>query len=71
MRERAAEVHNAKPSEHSAMAAENFISVYNPVAIARTKCWDLVQKKEQKIFTVNYDKCIVTTDFNTFPYGYR
>jgi hypothetical protein len=71
MRERAAEVHNAKPSEHSAMAAENFISVYNPVAIARTKCWDLVQKKEQKIFTVNYDKRIVTTDFNTFPYGYR
>jgi hypothetical protein len=62
--------HEADPDKPSAVATSSAISVYNPRSIVRTKTWKLLSKPEQKLYTVNYDKRIVTEDFDTFPFGY-
>lgn len=65
------EHHSKNPDQASSIATGNAISVYNPTAIARSTTWELLSKAEQKMYTVCYDKRIVTADFDTFPFGYR
>jgi len=65
------EHHSTNPDQASSIATSKAISVYNPAAIARSTTWELLSKAEQKMYTVCYDKRIVTADFNTFPFGYR
>jgi len=63
--------HKQTPEKPSAVATPKAISVYNPQAIARSQTWELLSKAEQKLYTVNYDKRIVTETFDTYPFGYR
>jgi hypothetical protein len=63
--------HTKNFDQASSIATSNAISVFNPSAIARSSTWELLSKAEQKLYTVCYDKRIVTADFNTFPFGYR
>lgn len=62
--------HYQNMSKPSAIAGENFISLYNPQKISREKNWQLVSKPEQKLYTVSYDKRVVLSDFETQPFGY-
>ena len=63
--------HNINSQKPSAFASNQGISVYNPASIKRSQTWDLLSKPEQKLYTVNYDKRIVTGTFNTFPFGFK
>lgn len=62
--------HGLDATSASAVATPTAISVFNPRSIARSKTWELLSKPEQKLYTVNYDKRIVTENFDTFPFGY-
>jgi hypothetical protein len=63
--------HKQTPDKASAIATPRAISVYNPQAIARSPTWELLSRAEQKLYTVNYDKRVVTGTFDTFPFGYQ
>jgi hypothetical protein len=63
-------LHQSNVKKPSAIATDNFISVYNPQAIARTEKWGLVQRTEQKLYTFNYDKRIITANYDTVPFGF-
>ena len=55
----------------SAIAKDDVISTYNGVKIHRTRDWDLIQRKEQKLYSFCFDKRIVLENFDTVPYGYH
>lgn len=65
------EHHSKNPDQASSIATSNAISVYNPSAISRSSTWELLSKAEQKLYTVCYDKRIVTANLDTYPFGYR
>jgi hypothetical protein len=64
------DVHGKTPKIRSAVAADDYISVYTPHQIQRNRTCDIISNPMQKLYTVNYDKRVVLPDFNTIPYGY-
>jgi hypothetical protein len=51
-------------------ANKNAISVYNVNRILRTRSFELLKGIEQKLYTFNFDKRIVLSDYSAVPYGY-
>jgi hypothetical protein len=63
--------HLENPEEPTAFAEPHGISVYNPVRIARTRDWEVLQKAEQKLYSFDFDKRVIDSQtYDTFPYGY-
>lgn len=57
-------------SKSSAIATRDAISSFNANKISRSKMWELFRKAEQKMYTYNFDKRIVLSDYSTVPYGF-
>ena len=71
VRENFLDRHLEKAEEASAFADELGISVYNPVKIARTRTWEILQVAEQKVYTFQNDKRLIDPrNHKTTPYGY-
>ena len=63
--------HLETEDEASAFADEYGVSVYNPVKIARSRNWEILQAAEQKVYTFQNDKRVFNRkSYDTTPYGY-
>lgn len=64
------ETHHRDSDRSNAVAVDNAISLFNINRIRRTNTWQLLKKAEQKIYTYNFDKRIVFSNFRAVPFGY-
>ena len=62
--------HDVTPSTPSTHVTDRYISVYNPSKITINNVWRLLSTVEQKMYSCSYDKRMITSDFDTLPFGF-